>query len=650
MKKRQYAIITAILGSILLLALIPGKQVGLVFHDADEYQQYRLLSESIPIDSSIIFPVATLCAGCHGHDTLKYGMVTEAGLDVNVYDDWESSMMANSAKDPFWRAKVSHEILVNPEHRMQLETKCTSCHAPQGHFTAILRGADFYTMEQLLNDTIGLDGVSCAACHTISTENLGRQFSGNLSFDTSRIMFGPYQEPFLGPMEDFVGFRPVYSDHINDAGLCAGCHTLITESVDLDGNPTGESFVEQATYHEWLNSVYDDEDKVTQPVTCQECHIPRIEEEIVISANYLFLEGRTPYGLHDLVGGNTMMLKLMRDNREALGITAAEESFEETIAKTMTMLQDKTLDLDVALDGMDPDSLYLSVLLKNKAGHKFPSGYPSRRAFIEFLAITEAGDTLFKSGVMDSDFEVFGQENETVPHFQLINEEHEVQIYELVLGDIEGNFTTVLERAYAPLKDNRLVPVGFKKSHASYDTTRIVGHAESDPDFNRNNSIEGTGTDRIAYHFPKQGYTGYIDVSVRVYYQSLPPRWMEEMFNENTPEIDTFRDMYYAADRSPVLIAEQVIEDIFVDPGTAVKEVSIAGIEVYPNPSTGQELTIRYPDHLKINRVLMYNSLGQFVGETQLNGNALTLPEATGMLYLLFDSSDGLYIEKILRL
>ena len=38
-------------------------------------------------------------------------------------------MMANSARDPFWRAKVSHEILVNPAHSVGLQDKCTSCHA-----------------------------------------------------------------------------------------------------------------------------------------------------------------------------------------------------------------------------------------------------------------------------------------------------------------------------------------------------------------------------------------------------------------------------------------------------------------------------------------------------------------------------------------
>src|SRR5690606_33238847 len=80
------------------------------------------------------------CAGCHGHDVTGFASTDAEGNDVNVTNDWRATMMANAAKDPFWRAKVSHEVLVNPNHQVALETKCTSCHAPQGHFNAIHNG------------------------------------------------------------------------------------------------------------------------------------------------------------------------------------------------------------------------------------------------------------------------------------------------------------------------------------------------------------------------------------------------------------------------------------------------------------------------------------------------------------------------------
>ncbi len=44
------------------------------------------------------------------------------GHDVNVVNDWRSSMMANSARDPFFRAKLDHEVLVNPGHADAIAT------------------------------------------------------------------------------------------------------------------------------------------------------------------------------------------------------------------------------------------------------------------------------------------------------------------------------------------------------------------------------------------------------------------------------------------------------------------------------------------------------------------------------------------------
>jgi len=113
--------------------------------------------------------------------------------------------MANSAKDPFWRAKVSHELLVNPNHQLELEDKCTSCHAPLGHFNAKLNGQTHYTLAQMSTDSIALDGVSCSACHQLDPNEAGKQFSGKLVFDTNKVIFGQIPNPFSAPMLSFVG-------------------------------------------------------------------------------------------------------------------------------------------------------------------------------------------------------------------------------------------------------------------------------------------------------------------------------------------------------------------------------------------------------------------------------------------------------------
>ena len=572
----------AIFFAIVLFSTVPIQEHK-SFHSTAEIAQFKtLISSADPVDPSIIFPTFDHCEGCHGHDLQMNAMLDADGNDVNVVDTWRATMMANSAKDPFWRAKVSHEILINPNHSLDLQTKCTSCHAPNGHYTAILRGAAHYTIEEMLLDSVAMDGVNCGSCHMIAEEGLGKTFSGEINYDTSRVMYGPYEFPFSQPMSSFVGFEARYSEHINDAGICASCHTLLTKSVDLDGEFTGEEFVEQATYHEWLNSAYN-VPKGPNKASCQSCHMPRIDDTVVISANYIFLQGRTPFALHELVGGNSTMLKMMKEHRDELGINASEEDFDQVLNNTYDLLQEQSVNLSLSLEDTDTDTAYFSVLIENKAGHKLPSGYPSRRTFLEFVATSSEGDTLFQSGVMDSNYEVQGQTEETEPHYDVINNEDQVQIYELVLGDVNGDFTTVLERSHMALKDNRLPPLGFIKNHSAYDTTKIYGAALLDQNFNIDQGLEGSGTDRVHYHVPFGKYEGEIQVSLKMFYQALPPKWMAPMFEESTPEIEVFREMYLNADLSPVLMNSQFLDNIFVSP-VSDDDPGQAFLKVFPNP------------------------------------------------------------------
>ena len=83
-----------------------------------------------PVDSTLIFPPSSACEGCHSADPNGNAMVNILGEDVSFISDWEATMMANSAKDPYWIAKVAHEVYINPDQKNQIETSCTSCHAP----------------------------------------------------------------------------------------------------------------------------------------------------------------------------------------------------------------------------------------------------------------------------------------------------------------------------------------------------------------------------------------------------------------------------------------------------------------------------------------------------------------------------------------
>lgn len=622
------------------------------FHSNAELDRFREEID-LPTAWNTYFRGSGTCDGCHGLDDVPpvFANRTAAGEDVSPVTSWRATMMANAAKDPFWRAKVSHEVAVNPAHQVELEDKCTSCHAPMGRFDKMMTVGGHYSIAELEEDTLGLDGVSCLACHMQSPDSLGVLFSGSLKYVTDGAVFGPYDaENLFWPPMSFLELTPQYGAHINDAGICAGCHSLVTATADLQGNLTGDQFVEQATYHEWLNSVFNTDVDPEGGISCQGCHMPRIHEPMVISALYDFLSSeeylRTPYGRHDLVGGNTFMLALLKDNRAALNLTANETHFDSTIARTVRLLQNQTLLLENTVVERTADTAFVDVQLTNLAGHKFPSGYPARRAFVELVVENATGDTLFRSGGWDQTYEVIGHDAEWEPHYDVIRSPDQAQIYELVAGDVNGDKTTVLERAKEPLKDNRLAPLGFTTSHASYDTMVIAGVPPTDIDFNRDlNGVEGSGTDIIHYHVPLNGYSGLIRVRSRVWYQSAPPGFMHEMFTYSTPEIETFRPMYEAADGSPVLVKEQEIVDL----STSIDHLAELGVRIFPNPVHDGQLRIEGLDR-RIGSIKVYDVRGSLVAERKDHAGprwVATLPPGPGTYFVVVQAAGQRFVERV---
>ena len=498
-----------------------SKNSGKKFHTQAELDAYKGLPTRAAIQPGEYFLPSSSCDGCHGFDSAGVSNIDESGEDVNLVDRWESSMMALAAKDPFWRAKVSHEITINPGHAGPLQNKCLDCHAPMGAYTSQFHGNPFYGLTDLANDSLGLDGVSCGACHMIDP-SVGSTYSGVIPYDTNRVEYGPFTAPSVGPMQLYEGLTPVFSSHMDESRVCSSCHTLITESVDLAGNYTGGYFTEQATYHEYENSDYP-----ANSIKCQTCHMPQLPDAITIANGFTGLTPRTPFNQHVFAGANSFMLNLIKNNKVALGVNVPNRSFDSTIAATNIMLQTKSLDFDLQQVSVNSDSAYFKVMLKNKAGHKFPSGYPSRRAVLQFVVTDGTGDTIFQSGIFNNQYRVVGEDPNFEIHHNTINQSNISQIYELVPGDVSSNFTSVLERASVLLKDNRLPPLGFTTSSPVYDTVKISGDALADADFNKVASVEGSGVDWVHFAVPLAGAVGNINIKSKVYYQSVPPKWVD---------------------------------------------------------------------------------------------------------------------------
>jgi len=577
-----------------------------IHHHGLEGEIYRDLLGGLPDTINSLFYGSGKCAGCHGEDPNELASIAgqtfpmepmPEGWDVNVVDDWRSSMMANSTKDPFWRAKVRHEVITNPSHAAGLEDKCTSCHAPVGHFAAHHDGAEFYSLLESLTDTLALDGVNCGVCHQQDAEGIGTRFSGEMTFveDTIYGQYGGGKDDYpiqWQPMQTFVGFMPVYGEHMTRSESCAACHTLVTSGVDLDGEYTGETVIEQATYHEWVNSVYESGPEQRE---CQGCHMPRIEDPVTISSGYAWLQPRSPYSLHYFVGANTHVLRMLRDNVDSLGLAATEAQFDSTIDRTLSMLEEQTLDLEAELV-LDDGLPRLEVTLTNKAGHKFPSGYPSRRAWVEVSIMGDDGNVFHSGSWNEATGQILGQEGTAwEPHHDIIWEEDDVVIYELVLGDVNGDPTTLLERAHEHLKDNRLTPRGFTTTHMVYDTTAIVGTALSDPNFNLDEAgVEGTGSDKVTYLLPGGWEENWgLDIDVTVWYQSLPPKWVAPMLElQGDSLIDGFRSLYAEFAPLPERIAT-ISLDVGLD---GIEEAHATELKAWPNPSLSGQITVSSPN------------------------------------------------------
>ncbi|QDV05213.1 hypothetical protein Poly30_07090 [Planctomycetes bacterium Poly30] len=528
------------------------------------------------------------CALCHESSTNATAMRDRSGASVAPYDLWRSTMMANSSRDPLWRAAVDAEIAAAPAAAGAIAAKCLKCHAPMAERIGL---DDHGTNDPLhvlsCESELGLlaqDGVSCTICHGMSPDGLGTDasFTAGFALDPWRRLFGPHEEPFTGPMLMHTGLEPAHGSHIENSKLCGSCHTLITHPLDAKGAAVtveGEEhpgFHEQTPYLEWRNSAFsnetaDGEEILPAPTgsrTCQSCHVPRtgadgrpIRTNLAHNPggrDFPFLDARTPFGRHLFVGGNTLVLGLLRDNAEELGVTAPTEAFDATIEATRDQLEHRTASLALSeLRNVDGRTEF-DVTVTNLSGHKLPSGHPSRRMWLEVTVKDADGNEVFVSGRSDAEGRLVDAAGEPLasefaggpiqPHRNRITEATEVLCYRAVMADSEGKPTHRLMRGASWYLDNRLFPRGWSQEHPDAERTAAFG-IEGDADYLANSA---SGSDRVTYSVPA---SGELEIEVRLCYQSVSPRWVAEIATFDTPAIQRFLDMYGKADRTPVVLA-----------------------------------------------------------------------------------------------
>lgn len=542
---------------------------------------FTLFVNSLPTNKSELFTGSGNCSLCHSGS--EGVLMNSSGRDVSPLYHWQSSMMGNSAKDPYWQAKVSSEVEENPHLKEIIEDKCATCHAPMGRTEAIYDGSPHFTFDEMIQDPLSLDGVSCALCHQIDPDNLStvESFSGNFQIKAIKNMFGPYEAPFTTSMLNNTGYTPVHGAHIESSALCATCHTLSTPYVDHDGIVAGY-FPEQMPYYEWLNSSYPEEE-----ISCQKCHMPRVNEEMKISSLPGNLANkRKPVFEHHFVGGNTIISQLMKDNYTELGINSGVSNLDTTFYYALENLKENLIEIRSNVDYKD-NEVRVNVILKNKSGHKLPTGFPSRRMWVHFYAINEYGDTLFESGKYDSQGNIYTQSGFELHHDTISNEEN-VQIYEAVLGNTQNEETTILLEASQYLKDNRIPPVGFVNGQPYDSLIAITGKARADDNFNKDSiGVEGSGTDQITYIFPFTGNS--LRYGFELCYQSIKPDYINHISKSSTVESNRFIRMFDGENlpKTEIILKQEHLYSV-----ANSKETKTLQWKMFPNP-TSEEVKIQ---------------------------------------------------------
>jgi hypothetical protein len=476
------------------------------------------------------FPSARECMACHN------GMSSPDGEDVSIGIAWRASMMANASRDPYWQASVRRETIDHPTQKAAIETECAVCHRPTGE-TA--------------------EGVSCTVCHQIAPDRLGtpESFVGRFVVappgqDGARRMFGPFEVEHgrAALMRSATGVTPAEATHVRQSELCATCHTLITQAFGPGGDVVG-SIPEQVPFQEWQHSAYRGER------SCQSCHMPPVAAPTRITS--VLGEPRDDLGRHTFLGGNFFMLRMLNRYRNELNVAALPQELDASAHGTLRQLQGDTasiaIDDGVVSDGKGArDRLQFVVSVRNLTGHKFPTGYPSRRAWLHVVVRDEAGGVVFESGAIATTGAIIGNDNDDdprrlEPHYMAITAADQVQIYESMMGDPQGRVTTGLLQATQFLKDNRLLPRGFDKGTAAADIA-VFGGARADDDF-------GGDGDRVRYAIDPGNHAGPYDVTAELLYQPIGFRWATNLKGYDAPEPRRFTAFYDAmAAGSSVLV------------------------------------------------------------------------------------------------
>ena len=429
--------------------------------------------------------------------------------------------------------------------------------------------------------------------------------------------FGPFANVAEKPMARTLGVTPVFNPFIGNSQLCGSCHTINLPNIgatdneyailtSAETNPALQNYphtIEQATFLEWQNSIFarNQEGIDSRFASCQDCHMPRGFESLdgtisvrqittqiaaIQDVNFPQASERLPnqdiaiplrddYRRHEHVGLNVFLLEMFDQFPDILGVdktdymTGASNGVDIAIENMIRQAQQATATIAISELSLADNELKATVALRNLTGHRFPSGVAFRRAFVEFLVL-QNDEIIWGSGRTNSVgviVDAKGQPLETEfltapdryqPHHQVITHQNQVQIYEELNQNAQREFTTSFIHRVHDIKDNRLLPDGWRSSVQFRDQGELfVQFFEAtdpkatgdDPDY-QDQGPDFKGGDHLVYQaaLPEGVDPKQLSVRATLYSQAIPPYWLKQRFS-TAPEGQATQRLYYMASR-----------------------------------------------------------------------------------------------------
>ena len=454
---------------------------------------------------------------------------------------------------------------------------------------------------------------------------LETSITGNVKLGPPNEIYGPFENDEISPyvMEHGTGIKPQHNNYIKSSQMCGSCHAVTLPTVDHpfgDETPSKDQqellkaevvplfkkfhhHVEQATYLEWLNSEFENEFDTENPKaqSCQDCHmsqglvdkdagidIPQLKTRIAAVQDNTYPDAENlaeleklnirrreeGYRRHNFVGLNVFLVELFRQYDEVLGVrkndfmTGSSLDIDHAIKNYQRQATEDVVDLELSTS-LESNTLSATVDIRNKAGHRFPSGVGFRRAFVELLVVDKQDDgeekIVWSSGRTDENGIILGADGNHLateffkpdeqtnaqshqPHHQEITSQDQVQIYETLLQNNSKVFTTSFIHGCHTIKENRLLPRGWKAegpdpalAGAYLKATHPGEEAKKDSRY-----TDGSGSDQIVYkiELPTELDTKNLSVKVSMYYQAFPPYFLKNLF-DNAPNGKATQRLHY---------------------------------------------------------------------------------------------------------